>query len=186
MPHTLADGRPCILPENHSGFHKSAEWREANARKNRDPKVRRKRSATHRAKWEDQPHTKMSEAQKRSWANPEIRARRLAWLEDPERRRNLGVSIRGSRKVQPIPGDRALHRRALKMGTTAKVVWELSKKQFGLCAICWSQAWTALDHDHATGKFRGLLCHQCNEGIGALKDNAAQVQRAASYLGSVG
>lgn len=40
----------------------------------------------------------------------------------------------------------------------------------------------AVDHCHKTGKVRGLLCYNCNRGIGLLKDDYDIVQRAAEYL----
>ena len=41
-----------------------------------------------------------------------------------------------------------------------------------------------LDHDHATGKIRGVLCSGCNKGIGLLKDSAVVLEMAAAYLKS--
>lgn len=40
----------------------------------------------------------------------------------------------------------------------------------------------SLDHDHATGEFRGWLCHGCNTGLGKLGDTIEGVDRALSYL----
>ncbi len=60
--------------------------------------------------------------------------------------------------------------------------------QGGRCAICLAcRADTRgrrfyIDHDHSTGKVRGLLCHYCNVGIGSLKDSITVVQDAAAYL----
>lgn len=43
-----------------------------------------------------------------------------------------------------------------------------------------------VDHSYATGKVRGVLCAQCNTGLGKLGDSASGVERAAQYLaGSV-
>jgi hypothetical protein len=39
-----------------------------------------------------------------------------------------------------------------------------------------------LDHDHVTGRVRGLLCNLCNTGLGALADNEDLFLRAISYL----
>jgi len=64
---------------------------------------------------------------------------------------------------------------------------QLFDKQLGCCAICnthQSEFKKALpvDHDHDTGKVRGLLCFQCNSGIGQLKDSEATVIDAKLYL----
>ena len=39
-----------------------------------------------------------------------------------------------------------------------------------------------LDHDHATGKFRGWLCNRCNMAMGVLGDTIAGLQRGIDYL----
>jgi hypothetical protein len=63
--------------------------------------------------------------------------------------------------------------------------------QNGKCAICGSdygghrngeQKALAVDHDHKTGKVRGLLCEPCNQGIGKLKDDPKVLRQAAEYL----
>ena len=40
----------------------------------------------------------------------------------------------------------------------------------------------AADHDHETGKARGILCRQCNTGIGMLQDNPEILEGAAAYI----
>lgn len=42
---------------------------------------------------------------------------------------------------------------------------------------CW-----AVDHNHATKKFRGYLCHNCNRAIGTFKDDIERLWRAIEYL----
>lgn len=65
----------------------------------------------------------------------------------------------------------------------------LCESQLGRCAICGCPRESALrgtlfvDHDHETGRVRGLLCYSCNTAIGALGDSAEGVRRALRYLG---
>jgi len=61
------------------------------------------------------------------------------------------------------------------------------EQQGELCAICRSvlqpmHKETHIDHDHATGKVRGLLCGACNLGLGKFKDNPAALRAAAAYV----
>ena len=41
---------------------------------------------------------------------------------------------------------------------------------------------TCVDHDHSTGKVRGILCRQCNRTLGLLKDSESLLQNALDYL----
>lgn len=60
--------------------------------------------------------------------------------------------------------------------------------QKGLCGICKTDKPTgkwkvfAVDHCHVTGRVRGLLCNECNRGIGLLKDSSDLLRDAADYL----
>lgn len=56
-------------------------------------------------------------------------------------------------------------------------------KQHGFCAICPDKLTSpCVDHDHKTGKVRGLLCHKCNVAIGLLRESPAICASAESYL----
>lgn len=55
--------------------------------------------------------------------------------------------------------------------------------QQGLCAICrCSGAKLVVDHNHSTGKVRGLLCPNCNHGLGRFMDSSELLLRAAEYV----
>lgn len=65
-------------------------------------------------------------------------------------------------------------------------------EQDGKCAICGklekdniihkTAQFLSVDHDHNTGKVRGLLCNQCNRGIGMLGDSVESLETAVRYL----
>lgn len=59
----------------------------------------------------------------------------------------------------------------------------LVNKQDGKCAICQQAKRLVVDHCHATGKIRGLLCHHCNTGIGLLGEQPERFDNAKRYLG---
>ena len=51
------------------------------------------------------------------------------------------------------------------------------------CDICGcSDGQLHVDHNHATGKIRGVLCCTCNWGLGNFKDNSDLLRKAAKYL----
>ncbi|MEQ1354518.1 MAG: endonuclease VII domain-containing protein [Candidatus Acidiferrum sp.] len=57
--------------------------------------------------------------------------------------------------------------------------------QDGRCAICGGPPGKRslnVDHDHATGQVRDLLCAACNTGIGALRDDPELMRKAAEYI----
>lgn len=79
-----------------------------------------------------------------------------------------------------------LDKRAQSYNIDGVGIWRLAVKQEGMCDICNSTfvPWTKfhIDHCHATGKVRGLLCHNCNIGLGNFKDSKESLSKAIKYL----
>lgn len=83
-----------------------------------------------------------------------------------------------------------------KFGLTVEQYEQMLANQGGCCAICGRSPdqvehlardgrkakVLAVDHDHATGTVRGLLCAQCNKGLGNLQDDPDVVLMAFHYL----
>lgn len=73
-----------------------------------------------------------------------------------------------------------------KYGITLSDYADMLSKQNGSCAICRApepeNRTLDVDHDHATGRVRGLLCTSCNRMLGHSGDNAENLVRAAQYL----
>jgi hypothetical protein len=72
-----------------------------------------------------------------------------------------------------------------KFGLTLDEYEQLLRSQGGRCAVCGAKPGRAslhVDHDHGTGKIRGLLCFRCNGGLGQFQEKPARLVRAADYL----
>ena len=92
------------------------------------------------------------------------------------------------RKARRLETNRACLLKS-RYGITLTQYNELFLKQNGVCAICKKACSTgkrlAVDHDHKTRRIRGLLCRQCNRGIGHFEDEPALLKIAAEYVESV-
>lgn len=78
------------------------------------------------------------------------------------------------------------NRRIRKYNITTLEYDIMLQKQNYVCLICLKKdrlnTKLCIDHNHETGKVRGLLCRSCNLAIGHLNDNPYLCQRAAGYL----
>lgn len=75
--------------------------------------------------------------------------------------------------------------RARVYGMSKEQYQELVALQDGRCAICGGppgERALAVDHDHATGQIRSLLCTRCNIGIGGFRDDPTLLREALAYL----
>lgn len=72
-------------------------------------------------------------------------------------------------------------------GITFEDYDEMLARQHGCCKICFKpftafKIRLAIDHCHATGRVRGLLCKRCNTGAGFFDDDAERMRRAADHV----
>lgn len=118
-------------------------------------------------------------------ANPEPdreRARRWA-KENPEKYQALRQRQRDSGSKKRSDGRSHLKR---VHGITPEVYEAMLEAQGGGCAVCGKRPRPDIslhiDHDHATGRRRGLLCFCCNQMLGSVDDDAARLIELANYL----
>lgn len=71
-------------------------------------------------------------------------------------------------------------------GISPEQYQELWNKQEGRCKICGTKLpegeYLSIDHDKETGEIRGLLCKNCNLGLGSFKDSPENLRKAAEYI----
>ncbi|KKM26565.1 hypothetical protein LCGC14_1583510 [marine sediment metagenome] len=109
-------------------------------------------------------------------------------------RKNREKILSRNRKYRQSPeGGRRFKssRMKAKYGISLDEVEALLEKQNGLCAICQQPEQEtirgkykqlAIDHDHKTGRIRGLLCANCNQGLGRFEDDPARLLAAVQYI----
>lgn len=83
--------------------------------------------------------------------------------------------------------ERRDHGLRFKFGITLADYEAMSEAQGGVCAICKKppqkhRRHLDVDHDHKTGRVRGLLCSPCNRAIGYFRDDPELMRAAAAYL----
>lgn len=110
---------------------------------------------------------------------------------DTGRRRNecktcCITRMRGLASTQTPADHRAKYLRAT-FGLTQTDYDAMIAVQDGLCAICRrpgedSYKGLHIDHDHESGRVRGLLCHRCNMALGLFGDSVTVLAEAIAYL----
>lgn len=109
----------------------------------------------------------------------------------PHKRGRKGPTAQPSRNDLPpevVQAKRDSDRRTGLMrqyGMTIRDFEDLEIRQGGLCAICGGtnkDRRLHVDHDHKTGIIRGLLCFNCNTGLGKFVDDPALLRAATKYL----
>jgi hypothetical protein len=72
-----------------------------------------------------------------------------------------------------------------KYGITLDDYISMFESQEGVCAICKELEYGKLlvvDHDHSSGRVRGLICYRCNNGLGSVKDSIETLVSMIDYL----
>ena len=104
-----------------------------------------------------------------------------------ERHTRLLIQVR---RRNEVPGQREYERNAKRLrkyGITPEKFRDLLAEQLGGCAICGlplDEQSGHVDHDHASGRIRGILCSLCNPGLGYFHDDPNLLERAMIYLAS--
>lgn len=85
-------------------------------------------------------------------------------------------------------GGASQHKAWIKQyGITPEDYQQMMDEQEGKCVLCREECSSgqrlSVDHNHDTGKVRGLLCRNCNRGLGLLKEDPSVLLRAIEYLG---
>lgn len=102
------------------------------------------------------------------------------------RARHLEIARRVERNSKKVHGVANWSTKLFyKFGITAEDYYNLLAKQGGKCALCGEpprdDKRLSVDHDHATGKIRGLLCTSCNVGLGRYEEFSRN-PRVQEYL----
>jgi len=80
-------------------------------------------------------------------------------------------------------------KRCARYGITPEQLVSRYETQKGCCAICKIKIPlmdSAIDHNHNTGEFRGVLCKKCNRALGMFSDSPTVLRNAIEYLEAFG
>lgn len=112
------------------------------------------------------------------------RAYQAAWYQ--RNKEQAKRQVRAWQKANPTKRDRSVRVYFLrKYGLSLEDYDRLLLAQGGCCGICGNANGNkrlAVDHDHTTGKVRGLLCDSCNQGLGFFKDSVERLEAAIQWL----
>ena len=78
-------------------------------------------------------------------------------------------------------GGREYHLRR-RYGIGQAEVEQMLAEQGGVCAVCDKPDPEHVDHSHKTGEVRGMLCFNCNQALGNVRDSLAVLERLQGYL----
>lgn len=122
--------------------------------------------------WKDKEKGRIY-ARERYHSNPEYRARVLAQSRERKKRLRLASDFYTDRKLSQY-------------GITISEFNLLLEVQANKCATCLREGADknplCIDHDHESGKVRGLLCRNCNLALGLLRDDQIAISNLLEYI----
>jgi len=154
----------------------------------KDPEVAR----AYRREWKKSPEQRAKAAQRARQHrkdDPDFRKRESEAGKRWRASHPETVQATNKRNNKRNAGIRRDHALRSNYGITIEDYERMFEEQKGACAICGSvevrrngRTNFCVDHCHKTGKVRGLLCNECNVGLGRLGDDAESLRRALAYL----
>ena len=108
--------------------------------------------------------------------------RRIAWCTGCDS--TVTIRFRSDTKKWRCQTSEQHNDRKRKYGMSKADFDNLYELQKGACQICGGNLNHSLnvDHDHKTGRVRGLLCSYCNTGLGLFRDDVGTLAKAIAYL----
>ena len=91
-------------------------------------------------------------------------------------------NARGKESKDRLHGGSSYYHRRARYGLEVGEFEEMLLDQGDLCAICRVAPAEHVDHDHETGEVRGILCFNCNGGLGQFRDRVDILLNAIAYL----
>ncbi|WP_063803523.1 endonuclease VII domain-containing protein [Streptomyces silvensis] len=96
-------------------------------------------------------------------------------------RREANKDVINARRREVMRGGGYRAGRLRRYGLTPEAFEQMAEAQGNACAICRDPGELHVDHSHDKGHVRGLLCNNCNNGLGRFRDNPDFLLRAADY-----
>lgn len=169
-------------------YQQNKEDLKADAKKYRDS--HKEEISLAKEEYYQQNKEEILEKRSKDWhsQSPEEKAKKALYFKE-WRQRNK-EKLRQQKKEYVKNNEESIYfKRILKTyGLTKEKYEEILKNQMGGCAICGKQVNAKgkkrlhIDHDHQTGKIRGLLCHLHNTMIGQGGDVLEELEKAIQYL----